>query len=107
MQPKPGRGPMPFDCSRREIQRASGLIDGKAAEESHLDDATLLPIEPGQLVKRVVKSNHVHGLSLACKAFIEREPVASIPLCCFSAASVLHQNLPHQLRTDRDEMLTI
>ncbi len=98
---------MPLHCCRGKIQRARSFVNGKAAEKSHLNDAALLPIEPGQFIQRVVQSDHVHSRRLARQSFIEREPVARIPLCGFSAARVFHQNLPHQLRADGDEMLAI
>jgi hypothetical protein len=61
MQPKPGRSPMSFHRGWREIQRMRSFIDGKAAEKSQLDNATLLWIKFSQFVQSVIERDHVHA----------------------------------------------
>src|SRR4029077_15084432 len=80
MQPEPGRSPVPLHGGGREIQCVRGFFNGKAAEESHLDNAALLRIELGQFVQSVIESDHVHARHLECETLIERQSKAAVAL---------------------------
>ncbi len=83
------------------------FFDGKTTEKSQLDNAALLPIEFRQFVQGVVESHHVHAPGFARQVVVQRQAVASISLCGFAAACMLHQDLPHQLRADGQEVLPV
>ena len=55
---------MSLHRSGRDIQCVRSFFNGKAAEESHLDNTALLRIKLGQFVQRIVEMKFFGGLSI-------------------------------------------
>jgi hypothetical protein len=77
----------------------------KAAKESQFDDAAFPRVALRQVAQRLVECHQIHGaLARYDSCLIKRQQVLASALCRLMPSRVLHQDLPHQLRGDAEEV---
>jgi len=84
-------------------------MNGQSGEEAEFDDAALAFVEAGESFQSIVERDQIESLTLRqiWGVIDGKHPLAATPLCGTVTASVIHQDLPHELRRDGKEMLAI
>jgi hypothetical protein len=97
--------PFAFHSGARKTQHIADFLDRKTSEETHFDNAALLLVDLRKLVEGLVE-RHQFGASLLANN--QRRIEVNFDFCTALrggvASSIVHQNLAHQLRCDRQEM---
>jgi hypothetical protein len=106
IQPRSGNPPLALHRPGGDAQDVGGLLDGETAEESELDDASLLRVESLQVGESPVKRDGVDVDRLGGReTFDERDPsLGASALGPHSAPRVVDENPSHQLRGDGEEV---
>ena len=105
IEPRLGGAPIAHHGDGRYFEHFGRLLHAESAKEAHFDDLHFARIEPRQRVHRVIQRYQVRG------------PVAAHHGCLFQgdvlhaasafqvvAPRMFHQNAPHQLGRNREEM---
>jgi len=110
-QEEPGvRGlPIPIDGLGGDVQDIGCFVHGQAAKESQLDNLAHASIERRQSAERIVEGNEVVLLRVeqlldVIKTHRNRTPATFLPV---PVAGELHQDSPHHLRRDGEEVRAI
>lgn len=110
MQPGPSRCPFPLYGRIGNAQRHGGLLDGKTAKESQFHNLCQLRIGPPELIQCIVEREQVEisGLRKQRLRFTESYPLKILATLGGSMPPrMIHENLPHQVRGDREEMCAV
>src|SRR5262245_52444653 len=98
--------PFAHDSARRYVERFGCLFHAQTAEEPQLNHPALARINLGQTLQRVVQRNKFRAARLRDdRRFIERDLAPpSSALGIAARAGEIHQNMPHQLGGNREEV---
>jgi len=110
-EPRAGGRPVAFDRLVGDLEKRSGFFDGEAAEIPELHDLRLARTETGQAIECSVEGFPTIGVHWIDDRhrLVEGHAPLIFPAALFATprACVFHQNLPHHVRGDSDELRTI
>src|SRR5947209_18331142 len=97
VEPGLSHAPLPLDRGGADAYDFGGLLDGESAEEAQFDDATLLRVEFGESLERLVQCDEVCvALARHVYVLVERELLNfSASLLGALAARVVDEYAPH------------
>jgi hypothetical protein len=97
---------VPLDCCGQPAHHFRRFLNRQPTENPQFDDAALLRIQTRQIIQRIIQGDQVYRATLHhCVRVIQRQVLAAgSTFGCASRALVPDKNLPHQQRTDRDEV---
>src|SRR5579871_1023036 len=108
VEPRPGGTPIAHHGDRRDFEHFRGLFHTESAKEAHFDYLHLAGILPRQRVHRVIQGYQVGSPIVAHHGrFFQRYVLYIAPAFQIVAARMVHQDAPHQLRRDSEEMCAI
>ena len=108
-KPRPGLEPLPLSGADRDAKRQGGLLLRQTSEVAAFDDGGEPAIALGELPQREVDFEDARGVGgsvVAC--LVERNhPLVAAALDAGATPRVIHDDLPHRDRADREEMTAI
>jgi hypothetical protein len=105
-EPRPGHPPVALHGVDGEPQDFGRFLDGESSKVAQLHHAALAAVEPGQFVERLVQGEEIDVAGGRFRhAFVERH-AQRLPAALgeAAAAGVVHQDAPHHLRAQRQEV---
>jgi hypothetical protein len=105
-QPQLRDFPVSLDGVSRDVKCVGGFVEREPAEESHLHDLTLTHINLGERRQRVVKRHEILIRLIGHEQrFVKSDAgCGAATFLVLPRARVIHQNVAHHTRGDRQEM---
>jgi hypothetical protein len=96
MQKGPGGGPLPLNSGRGNLQNVGGFFNRQTSEETQFDDATLLQVEPSQIIQGIIEGHQFEALAVEHgERILQRHALATVTFACILLSGIVDQNLAH------------
>ena len=108
-QPRPGASPIALDGDQRQPEGVGRLLDGQPSEEPHYHQVAQARVDRRELAQRGVQVEQVHVRRRRRADLVGQRhlPAGATPFGGRMRAGMIHQDLPHHPRGNREELRAV